>query len=37
MKENLQKILQARVYEVAKETPLEKANILSKSLITIFS
>ena len=29
MKENLQKILQARVYEVAKETPLEKANILS--------
>jgi len=30
MKENLQKILQARVYEVAKETPLEKANILSK-------
>jgi len=30
MKENLQKILQARVYDVAKETPLEKANILSK-------
>jgi len=30
MKENLQKILKARVYEVAKETPLEKANILSK-------
>ena len=30
MKENLQKILQARVYEVAKETPLEKANNLSK-------
>jgi len=30
MKENLKKILQARVYEVAKETPLEKANILSK-------
>ncbi len=30
MKENLQKILQARVYEVAKETPLEKANFLSK-------
>ncbi len=32
MKENLQKILQARVYEVAKETPLEKANNLSKRL-----
>ncbi len=30
MKENLQKILQAKVYEVAKETPLEKANNLSK-------
>ena len=30
MKENLQKILQANVYEVAKETPLEKANNLSK-------
>jgi len=30
MKENLQKILQASVYEVAKETPLEKANNLSK-------
>ncbi len=30
MKEYLQKILQARVYDVAKETPLEKANILSK-------
>ncbi len=30
MKENLQKILQARVYDVARETPLDKANILSK-------
>jgi len=30
MKEYFQKVLQARVYEVAKETPLEKAYILSK-------
>ena len=30
MKDYLQKILKARVYEVAKETPLEKAKILSK-------
>jgi len=30
MKEFLKKILQARVYEVAKETPLEKAAILSR-------
>ena len=30
MKEYLKKILQAQVYEVAKETPLEKANNLSR-------
>ena len=30
MKEYLKKVLQARVYEVAKETPLEKARNLSK-------
>ncbi len=30
MEEYLKKILQAQVYEVAKETPLEKANILSR-------
>ena len=30
MNENLQKILQAEVYEVAKKTPLERANLLSK-------
>ena len=30
MKEYLKKILQARVYEVAKETPLERAKILSR-------
>ena len=32
MNEYLKKILQAQVYEVAKETPLEKASILSKKL-----
>ena len=30
MNKNLQKILQAKVYEVARKTPLDKANILSK-------
>ena len=32
MEDYLKKILQAKVYEVAKKTPLEKANNLSKSL-----
>ena len=32
MEDYLQKILQAKVYEVAKKTPLEKANNLSKTL-----
>ena len=32
MDEYLKKILQAQVYEVAKKTPLEKANNLSKAL-----
>jgi len=32
MKEYLKKILQAKVYEVAKKTPLDKANNLSKNL-----
>ena len=32
MKEYLKKILQAQVYEVAKETPLEKASNLSRRL-----
>mgnify|MGYP001446667486 CR=1 FL=1 len=32
MNEYLKKILQAQVYEVAKETPLEKANNLSRRL-----
>ena len=32
MKDYLEKILQANVYEVAKKTPLEKAHILSNSL-----
>ena len=32
MEDYLKKILQAQVYEVAKKTPLEKANNLSKEL-----
>ena len=32
MEEYFEKILHAKVYEVAKKTPLEKANNLSKSL-----
>ena len=32
MKEYLEKILQAQVYEVAKKTPLDKACNLSKNL-----
>ena len=32
MEDYLKKILQAKVYEVAKKTPLEKANNLSKTL-----
>ena len=32
MKDYLEKILQAQVYEVAKKTPLEKAHILSNSV-----
>ena len=32
MEDYLKKILQAQVYEVAKKTPLEKANNLSKTL-----
>ena len=32
MEDYLKKILQAKVYEVAKKTPLEKANNLSKAL-----
>ena len=32
MEDYLKKILQAQVYEVAKKTPLEKANNLSKAL-----
>ena len=35
MEEYFKKILQAQVYEVAKRTPLEKANNLSKSLNNI--
>ena len=35
MKDYLKKILQAKVYEVAKKTPLEKANNLSKTLNNI--
>ena len=32
MNDYFEKILQAKVYEVAKKTPLDKANILSNSL-----
>ena len=32
MEDYFKKILQAQVYEVAKKTPLEKANNLSKAL-----
>jgi len=35
MKEYLEKILQAQVYEVAKKTPLEKANNLSNTFKNI--